>query len=175
MWLPSLSVKSRTQPTWSAASPRSISEGPTAGCQAEWLLKSRSTAQTRSIGASMTAERRTRIIALPGDDLLQRVEGRLEHLLADLLGEGGFPVGGAVELGPPLGEGAAAVRDGGQLEGGDVILDLHGGFQDRVAALVVVVREGQQALADHAAVPQPEVAHAPDAVRRLVLLDPRLD
>ena len=62
MWLPSLRVKSRTQPTWSGASPRSIVEGPTAGCQAEWLLKSRSTAHTRSIGASITADRRTRII-----------------------------------------------------------------------------------------------------------------
>ena len=62
MWLPSLSVKSRTQPIWSDGSSRSIAEGPTAGCQAEWLLKSRSTAQTLSIGASITADRRTRIV-----------------------------------------------------------------------------------------------------------------
>jgi hypothetical protein len=37
-------------------------DGPTAGCHAEWLLKSRSTAHTRSIGTSMIADRRTRII-----------------------------------------------------------------------------------------------------------------
>src|SRR5215510_15177688 len=86
IWLPSFRVKSRTQPTWSEGSPRSIADGPTAGCQAEWLLKSRSTAHTRSIGASMTADRRTRIIALPREDLLQRIERRLEHALADLIG-----------------------------------------------------------------------------------------
>ena len=69
MWLPSLSVNSRTQPTWSGASPRSMAEGPTAGCQAEWLLKSRSTAHTRSIGASITADRRTRISDVGGPDM----------------------------------------------------------------------------------------------------------
>ena len=56
-----LEKKLRTQPTWSDGSSRSMRESPTAGCQAEWLLKSRSTAQTRSTGASMTAERLTRI------------------------------------------------------------------------------------------------------------------
>src|SRR5688572_1156180 len=100
MWLPSLSAKSRTQPTWSDASPRSISDGPTAGCQAEWLLKSRSTAHTRSIGASITADRRTRIRLTrrsAGDELLQRVERGLKHPLADLLGERRRALGGAVE------------------------------------------------------------------------------
>src|SRR5438067_7613830 len=178
MWLPSLRVKSRTQPTWSGASPRSIVEGPTAGCQAEWLLKSRSTAHARSIGASITADRRTRIIGttprgvLPSDDLLQRVEGRLEHVLPDLLCQRRFALRGTVELRPPFGEGAVALRDGGQLEGGDVVLDPQRALEDRIAALIVVVRERQKALADHAAVPQPEVAHAADAVRRLALLDP---
>src|SRR5206468_3802652 len=121
----SLRVKSRTQPTWSGASPRSIAEGPTAGCQAEWLLKSRSTAQTRSIGASITADRRTRITTrrprepsrLPRDDLFQRVEAGLEHVLADLLGQRPLALGGAVELRPPLGEGTVALGDGGQFEG----------------------------------------------------------
>ena len=61
MWLPSLSVKLRTQPTWSDGSPPSIADSATIGCQAVWLLKSRSTAQTRSIGASITAERVTLI------------------------------------------------------------------------------------------------------------------
>src|ERR1700704_4153116 len=106
MWLPSLRVKSRTQPTWSGASPRSIVEGPTAGCQVEWLLKSRSTAHTRSIGASITTDRQSRIIdttpsaggrlLLPSDDLLQRVEGRLEDALPDLLGQRLLALGGAV-------------------------------------------------------------------------------
>ena len=63
MWLPSLSVKLRTQPTWSEGSSFSIADSATTGCQAVWLLKSRSTAQTRSIGASMTADRLTLIIA----------------------------------------------------------------------------------------------------------------
>ena len=45
-------------------SPRSIDDSATTGCHAVWLLKSRRTAQTRSIGASMIAERVTRITAL---------------------------------------------------------------------------------------------------------------
>ena len=61
---PSRSVNRRTQPIWSEGSPPSISDSATTGCHAVWLLKSRSTAHTRSIGASMTAERVTRIIAL---------------------------------------------------------------------------------------------------------------
>ena len=40
-------------------SPPSIADSATAGCQRSWLLKSRSTAQTRSIGASMTVCERT--------------------------------------------------------------------------------------------------------------------
>src|SRR5256886_17021900 len=113
MWLPSLRVKSRTQPTWSGASPRSIVEGPTAGCQAEWLLKSRSTAHTRSIGAAITADRRTRIIdtaprggVLPSDDLLQRVEGRLEHAPPDLPRQRRLPLRGAAGPRPPFGAGS---------------------------------------------------------------------
>src|SRR6266853_2049537 len=51
-------------PIWSEDSSPSISDSATTGCHAVWLLKSRSTAHTRSIGASMTAERVTRIIAL---------------------------------------------------------------------------------------------------------------
>src|SRR5688572_30217110 len=62
MWLPSFSVKFRTQPTWSDGSSFSIVDCAMAGCQAIWLLKSRRIAQTRSIGASMMAERTTRII-----------------------------------------------------------------------------------------------------------------
>ena len=59
--LPSFSAKLRTQPTWSAGSSRSMRDGPTAGCQAQWLLKSRISDQTTPIGASITAERVTLI------------------------------------------------------------------------------------------------------------------
>jgi hypothetical protein len=62
MRFPSRSVNRRTQPTWSERSPPSISDSATTGCHAVWLLKSRRTAQTRSIGASMMADRVTRII-----------------------------------------------------------------------------------------------------------------
>ena len=62
MWLPSFSVKERTQPTWSDGSSFSMADSATTGCQAVWLLKSRSTAHTRSIGASMMADRVTRIM-----------------------------------------------------------------------------------------------------------------
>jgi hypothetical protein len=65
MWLPSFKVKLRTQPTWSEGSSFSMADSATTGCQAVWLLKSRSTAQTRSIGASMMADRVTRIIRVP--------------------------------------------------------------------------------------------------------------
>ena len=60
---PSCRRKLRTQPTWSGGSPFSISDSATTGCQAAWLLKSRRIAHTRSIGASMTAERTTLIMA----------------------------------------------------------------------------------------------------------------
>ena len=56
-----LRKKFLTQPTWSEGSPFSMLDSPTAGCQAQWLLKSRNTSQTRAMGASITAERVTRI------------------------------------------------------------------------------------------------------------------
>src|SRR5215813_3665097 len=99
MWLPSLSVKLRTQPTWSDGSSFSIADSATTGCQAVWLLKSRRIAQTRSIGASMMAERVTRIIdraagaaGLPRRGStphrhLQGIEPGLEHALADIARE----------------------------------------------------------------------------------------
>jgi hypothetical protein len=90
----------------------------------------------------------------------------------DLLGQRLLALGGALELRPPLGECAVALGDGGQLEGGDVVLDAHRALQYCVAALVVVVRQRQQALANDAAVAQPEVPHAADAIGRLALLYP---
>ncbi len=59
MWLPSFSVKLRTQPTWSDRSPDSMALWSTTSCHWSWLLKSRMTAQTRSMGASMMVERTT--------------------------------------------------------------------------------------------------------------------
>src|SRR5687767_4994763 len=106
--------------------------------------------------------------------LLQGVEGGLEHALPDLPGERAFALGSAVELGPPLGKGAVAVGDRGELEGGDVVLHAHRALEDRVAALVVEVREREELLADHAAVAQAEVAHAADLVGGKPLLDARL-
>src|SRR5687767_2140875 len=106
--------------------------------------------------------------------LLQGVEGGLEYALPDLPGERAFALGGAVELGPPLGEGAVAVGHRGELERGDIVLHAHRALENRVAALVVVVREREELLADHAAVAQTKVAHAADAVRRHVVLDARL-
>src|SRR5436190_2062726 len=76
-------------------------------------------------------------------------------------------------IGPPFGEGAVAVGHGGELERSDVVVDAHRAFEDRVGALVVVVRQGEQLLADHAAVLEPEVAHAADLVGRLPALDAR--
>src|SRR5215216_1751410 len=101
MRLPSLSVKLRTQPTWSLRSSPSIRLSVTTSCQRSWLLKSRSTAQTRSIGASITVERTTCCSTLlPACKVaLQRVEADLEDAVADLLDERALAPLGAVELG----------------------------------------------------------------------------
>src|SRR5262245_61441717 len=167
MRLPSRRVKRRTHPTWSEGSPPSISDSATAGCQAVWLLKSRSTAHTRAMGASMIAERVTRITAgrSAPEHAFERVEAHLEHALADALRQLSFPLGGAIELGPPLGEGAIAVRHRGELEGGYVVLHTHRALQDGVGALEVVVGEGQELFADHPTVLQAEVPDAADLVR----------
>src|SRR5688572_7433845 len=173
-------------------------ESPTAGCQAEWLLKSRSTAQTRSTGASMTAERLTRIKNKSGSEpdflyadrpesgsdpdfrsgstklLLERIESSLKNALADVSCELALFLRRAVELGPPLGEGLVAIGDRRELERRDVVLHPHRAFEDRVAALVVVIREREEPLADHAAVAQAEVAHAADPVGGQVVLNARL-
>src|SRR4030095_2914688 len=166
MRLPSRRVKRRTQPTWSEGSPPSIWDSATAGCHAVWLLKSRSTAQTRSMGASMTAERVTRStrVRLAPEQALERVQAHLEYPLPDRLRQLPFPLGGAIELRPPLGEGAVAVRHWGELEGGDVVLHAHGALEDRVRALEVVVGQRQELLADDAAVLEAEVPDASDLV-----------
>src|SRR5215207_1359674 len=117
MRLPSLSVKLRTQPTWSLRSSPSMRLSATTSCQRSWLLKSRSTAQTRSIGASITVERTTFCSiacrggarSAPAEVALQRVEAALEHAAADLLGQLPLAAFGAFEFGAPFGEGARAV------------------------------------------------------------------
>src|SRR5688572_26244342 len=106
--------------------------------------------------------------------LLERIESRLKNALPDALGELALLLRRAVKLGPPLGEGLVAIGHRGELERRDVVLHAHRALEDRVAALIVVVREREELLADHAAVAQAEVAHAADAVRRHVVLDARL-
>src|SRR3989442_1559923 len=88
-----------------------------AGCHALWLLKSRTIAQTRSIGASMTADRMTRCIASAMAEIaLQGVEAALEDALPDVVGELALLARRRVELRRPLGEGAVAVGHRRQLE-----------------------------------------------------------
>ena len=155
MRLPSFSVKLRTQPTWSLRSPPSMRLASTTSCHWSWLLKSRSTAQTRSIGASMTVERTTccsTAAQRPPKCALQRVEAALEHAAADRLGQLALARLVAVELGAPFGEAARAVGDRRELQRGDVVLDAHRALEDLVGAAVVVVGQRQQPLADRAAV-----------------------
>src|SRR5579883_340520 len=144
IWAPSLRWKLRTQPTWSAASPPSIKESATAGCQASWLLKSRSTAQTRSIGASMMADRVTRCIGSALAEIaLQGVEPGLKYALADILGKLSFLARRRFELRPPFRKGTIAVGYRCELERRHVVLHTHRRFQDRVGALVVVIGKRQ--------------------------------
>src|SRR3982751_6086955 len=141
----------------------------TTSCHRPWLLKSRSTAQTRSIGASMTVERTTRW-STPSpahEKALQGIEPALEHALADRLDELLLALLGAVELGAPLGKAARAVGHRRELERGDVVGDAHRALEDLVDARVVVVGEREQPLADHSAVAGVEVADATDPVARL--------
>src|SRR4029079_14460209 len=200
MRLPSFSVKLRTQPTWSLRSPPSIRLSATTSCQRSWLLKSRSTAQTRSIGASITVERTTRCstrlsrpsagprgrprplggqrpnasaaASSPREVALEGVEAALEDAVADRLDERPLAPFVAIELGAPFGEAPRAVGHGSELQRRDVVLDAHRAFEDLVDALVVVVREREQTLADSTAFPGVEVADAADAVARLAVLDP---
>src|SRR3981189_1201791 len=175
MWAPSRRRKLRTQPPWSDASPFSMWDSVTAGCQRSWLLKSRNTSHTRSIGASMTAERVTRRMASPVPQItLEGGEAGLEDALADRVRQLALLARRRIELGRPLGKSTVAVGDRRQFEGGDVIVDAHRRFEDRVGALVVVVRQAEKLLANGAAVAQPEIADAADAVRRPIAFDPRL-
>src|SRR6185295_19810250 len=157
----------------------------TTSCQRSWLLKSRSTAQTRATGASITVERTTccRAMAVsdrkggarpssPAEVVLQGIEAALEHALADQLDELALARLGAVELGAPLGEAARAVGHRRELERRDVVLDPHRALEDLVDARVVVVGKREQALADHAAVAGMEVADAADPIARFAVLDP---
>src|SRR4051794_37857461 len=146
MRLPSASVKLRTQPTWSLRSPPSMRLASTASCHWSWLLKSRSTAQTRSMGASMMVERTTfcsmgaaasgavndsarprrwRFHRFSAQIALQGVEAGLEHALADRPHELALAAGGAFELRAPLREAACAVGDRRELQRRDVLLHAH--------------------------------------------------
>src|SRR5262245_49797030 len=171
--LPSRSVKRRTQPTWSDGSPFSISDSATSGCHLRWLLKSRRTSHTRSMGASTMAERVTRTMrALPVEQSLQRIEPALKDTLADALGQVCLTVRRAVELGPPFGKCTVSVGDRGELESGHVVLDTKRAFQDRVGALKVVVGQGEELLANDPPILETEVPHAANRVGGQPRLDP---
>gem|GEM_PF-6550529 len=101
----------------------------------------------------------------------QRVEAALEDTVADSLRQLGLAALGAVELRAPFGEAARSVRDRRELKCSHVVVDTHRTLNDFVAAAEVVVRQRQQAFADHAAVTGVEVPDAADAVARLVVLD----
>src|SRR5882724_1702605 len=118
------------------------------------------------MGASITAERVTRIMRrrLPPEQALERVQAHLKDALADGLRQLPFPLRGAVELRPPLGEGAVAVRHRGELERGHVVLDAHGALEDGVGALEVVVGEREELLADDPTVLEAEIPDAADLV-----------
>src|SRR5262245_15714210 len=105
---------------------------------------------------------------------LERVEAALEHAGPDRRRQLGLALRRAVELGGPFGKSALAVGDRREAQGRDIVLDPHRRLQDRVGAEHVIVREPEQALADAVAVAQPEVAHTPDLVGRLAVLDPAL-
>src|SRR6266852_4328877 len=110
MWAPSRRSKFRTQPTWSERSAPSMCDRATTGCHASWLLKSRSTAHTRSTGASMMADRVTRcIVSATAEIAFQCVEPALEDALTDVVGELALLIRRCVELGRPFGEAAVAV------------------------------------------------------------------
>src|SRR5207245_5133842 len=141
MRLPSRSVKLRTQPTWSLRSCASMRLASTTSCHSAWLLKSRSTAHTRSMGASMMVERTTRwsISAARAKVAFERVESALEHTAADQLGQLALPAFVAFELCAPFGEAARAIGHRRELERGDVVRHAHRAFEDLVGAAVFIV------------------------------------
>src|SRR5688500_272519 len=105
MRLPSRKLKSRTQPTWLDASPPSMRLASTTSCHWSWLLKSRSTAHTRSIGASITVERTTFCSMRLGLELqLRAVEGG--HLCGHQPVARDVRIGALVRLGKEIGLGA---------------------------------------------------------------------
>src|SRR5438552_7948676 len=145
----------------------------TTSCHWSWLLKSRSTLQTRSIGASMTVERTTfcSIFGTLSLRPLQRIEAGLEHALPDQPRQLGLAPQRAIELGAPFGEAAVAVGDRRQLQRRDVVVDAHRALEDLVRARIVVVGQRQQLFADRPAVARMKVTDAADTIARLIVLD----
>src|SRR5262249_6161866 len=94
--------------------------------------------------------------------------------LADAMRQLAFAIMRAVELGPPLREGPAAVGHWRELERGHVVVHAQRRFQNRIGALEVVVGKGQELLANDSAVLQAEVPHAAHRARGHAALDPRL-
>src|SRR5271166_594280 len=129
---PSFSRKLRTAPTRSPGSAPSMALVDTAGCQSAWPLKSRKAAQSSSAVALITVEQRISTIASAGEAHLERGKPGRKYIAADRLDQAVLPIRRGVELGGPLGESMIDVGDRDQPEGGDVVLDAHRAFQDRI-------------------------------------------
>src|SRR5207302_8235575 len=106
-----------------------------------------------------------------GEVRLQRVEPALE----DLAREEPLPVTDlvtvAVERRPPLDEAPVAVRDRRDADRRAVVVDVERVLLEVVRVRAVLVRMGEQLLAQVRAVREREAADAADLVARLALLD----
>src|SRR5689334_744900 len=127
-------------------------------------LKSRTTAQSRSTGASMIVLRTTFGISA-SEGTFERIKAALEHASADIGNQFAFLVGRAIEIGRPLDEGPVMIGDRGEPQGRHVVAEWHGRVEDRIGAEHVEVREAEQLLAQPVAVSKREIADAAHLVR----------
>ena len=91
-------------------------------------------------------------------------ETRLVHLGRDQLGELTLLAGRGVEAGAPVPEGPVAVGHRLQIDFGHIVVERDIGIDDGVAETAIPVRQRKQSLANIAAVPEIEIAHAADLV-----------
>src|SRR5262245_33661026 len=102
---------------------------------------------------------------------LQRVETALKDTAADIADQLGLAFRRAIEFCRPFDERSFAVGDRRQPQRGDIVLDAHRGFENRIGAEQIEIREAEQLLANALAVTQTEIADAADLVGRLAVLD----
>src|SRR4029079_18432661 len=145
----------------------------TAGCQRSWPLKSRSTSHTAPVGASRIVLLTT-CGTLASKGALERVKTALEHAAADIADEFVLALGRTVELGAPFQKRLVAVGHRRQPQRGDVVLNPHRRFQDRIGAEHVEVGQPEQLFADAIAVAQAKIPYAADLVGGLAALDAAL-